>query len=387
MSSSQAKQQTKQQLRRQQQQQDEDDELERALDEPRTVLRTRNVAGRQLSYTRHLLYGREEDDFDASKHELPLRGTAADDADDAVIMHMPDPFDEAGYADMDELPDTIAEYRDFIGSRQFVGNVTGTRTLATPAAAARAAAKEREAAARAHLGQAIGRVQSAQDSLLSPDYVRNIPAALVPTFMREASPVLAVLLPRMFTHKVDALHETLTSLRGALDAAGCTFRGMRAHRLRGHMRTLAPPDQLAAYERFAAGTPAEAHAHYDAGKNETRIVEAVFSCIFSGDDDGSENGDGDDAAAAAAALAGETPLADGQDGAGSAFAPSSSVVQRERARHIELDEVPGAGDAAAAAAPEDEAAYRYLVHVICHNLSKADSKDPLLCFRTFFFTR
>lgn len=367
---------------------EDEDEFERMLDEPRTFTKNRalpGIPGGSVQYTRSVLYHQEEDDFDASRHQLPLQ-EHGDEGGGGQLPTLPDVYEDARYADMDEQPEAIAQYREFIWSKDWRQKISSKRELATTRAAqVRGEARAQEAQRRKTLMRAMARAKDVQEDLLSGNFLRNIPPEMVPTFMGEATPVLGVLLPRLYQRKSDVVHETLQSLVDAMLAAGCTHRDTKLHVLRGplsaHLRTRR---ELDAYEPFQ-GPPegtleALHHAHFDGEQNETRVVEVTFSCIFSGDDDGEEEAE--------------------DDGDGDGVAEGGGEDGMERAVHLQLDGADadegqredGAGTWQRKRAdeegkerggePEDE--FRYCVHVVCHEVAPG---EQTLCFRTFYFSR
>lgn len=373
-----------------------EEEFERMLDEPRVIAKKKTfpgIKGPPVQYTRNVLYHQEDDDFDASRHALPLHDDTdgnGKDPDGEGFPEMPDVYEDAKYADMEEQPEAIAQYRTFLGSQAWRKTLQETRApLTTPAAQVRAEARAQEAVRRRALAQAMSRVENAQEDLLSANFARNLPNDMVVPFFREAAPVLAILLPRYFCHKQDVVHESLSALIEALQGAGCTHRATKLHVLRGPLaRHLTTEGEREAYEPFE-GPPrgtveALEHTHFDAQAGETRVVEVTFSCIFSGDDDGDESEPDDDDEGAEQARARE------------------DATRMERAVHLELDDAQGPGqgpgqgwfdgtlngpaegkgNAPGGDEPEDK--FRYFLHVICHEVEKGQA---ILCFRTFYFSR
>lgn len=375
---------------------DDDDELEQALAAPRYATRERIVAGHRVTYTRHLLYAPDEDGGIApALHDKPLRDTRHDNVSLTGLDRgpVPDPYDEAGYADMDEQPEAIGQFKEFVHGPAMAGIMATRQSRTTHAASERMDARAADLALRRQVDEATRRATVGNDALVSLDWARIVPRPLLPAFLREASPVLAVLLPMLARHKADVIHETLASMRDTMQsAAGCTFERVIEHTLRGHIAKHVPAGEC--YEPFTTAAANE-HAHCVGG--QTRLCELVFRCHFAGDDaDGDDNDDDDD----------DNGHADANDD------QHASVPMPEHATTTTL-RVPTASSAATharapgGAVPEekDDVPFRYRVHVVCHDAGRLpivpgpkagekpeamavrEAHERLLCFRTFYFTR
>lgn len=345
-----------------------DDELEHALDRPRFVAKERIVAGRKVSYTRHLIYAPDEDGgMDARFHDKPLRDKRHDNVSLTGLDQgpVPDPYEEAKYVTMEEHAEAISQFNDFIHNGPLTSIIESRPKHATPAAEARAAERGADLALRRQIDAATRRATVNTDVMLSGDWARIIPAHLVGVFVRDAAPALAILLPYVSRHEDDITHETLASWKDSMANAGCIFAKTVEHEFPGAL----VPGQ---------------HAHVVRGTS--RIIELVFRCYFAGDD------------------ADEDLKDDTADAADNVAEPTMTTT-------VQLA-VPGAAAGAAAAAAEANPAdaaeeiqpHRYKLHVMCHEVGRmpvmpqpekenAEAKalrethELILCFRTFYFSR
>ena len=237
----------------------DEDALEQALIAPRYVSHERVVAGQKVSYSRHVLYAPDDDGgISAMLHDLPLRDKRHDNVSLVGLDRgpVPDPYAEAGYADMDEQPEAVGQFHEFIRGPALSGIMANRPRPGTAAAHGRIEAQAADLALRRQVDEATRRATVGNDALVSLDWARIVPPPLLPPFLRDAAPVLAVLLPMLSRHKADVIHETLASWQDAMSAAGCTFDRVTEHCLAGHIgQYIAAAGQTASHEPFVPDRP------------------------------------------------------------------------------------------------------------------------------------
>jgi len=347
---------------------DDDDELERALWEPRLEHKTGFLipgTQRVVSYTRQIAYPAEERDYNPAQHALPI-GRARDDEEGPLGVSLPDPYAETWRVDIDETPESRAEFEAFVA--EDLPRLVQPR-VGTSAAECRQRAKHAAAALRRQMDGAASRARVDCADMLSLDWAGIVPPVHRAIFAADAAPVLAVLLPMLHACRGEMLHETVPSLVETLAAAGCTHLGTEEITLAGPLKQFMHPQDA------ADDDVNRDHQHMinDGGTWQSPLLHMHFACALPGDDDSDNDDDNNN---------GKGPVPSERDvtsaqGVRRIVVPHGDAHDAEHARHVEKD--------------TGVAPHRYRVHIVAHRVLPqprgVPAAVPVACFRSFYFTR
>ncbi len=254
-------------------------------------------------FTRHEMYDEREEDFNAANHALS-------DADRQRILSKnltndfyEDPFAEARYADMTEMPEAVEQFRADVRSQEFLDTVKNRWHSNRPKTVSSEKEQEyqpvdersrREFRLRDEIARALQHA-SGQQSLLSMRYWRHVPVQYREQFERtgEVRAILRVLLP-LFQIKCEKnrVHIYEGELQRALFDAGCENDSVvcSTHRLNGHLRQHVPP-AAEACGRYGRNALDSEHVHYSSEDDCTVLRKLVFTIPTQAIDDSSDDED------------------------------------------------------------------------------------------------
>jgi len=329
-------------------------EFEQPMSRPKTFTATtpseRLFYGAERTYTRQRLYRRDEADFDPNMHAEPIEKVRA-----GIVQKLSeldeDPYMEAGYIGVDEMPANIEQFRSDLLNPHFLHRVRTNRAVPEllfggedrvvttddePTNAIIASirelrlAREREGRTRSEIIRAMERAHT-QRSLFTVDYARCVPDMYVQEFLSglEANTVCAALVPMLYVRSDSCrYHMEEGQLRRVLFSVGTHFEHGEYVLLPGHMRAHVPlpPAENSWYDD---DTLESEHAHYNEDDDTTEMRVLTFQIPTAAAD------------------------ADGR---------------------ILLEQSDAAG---------------YRVKVVCHLVERAADREELnvVCFRTFHFSR